>query len=372
MKWGGHPASFQPPVPIALTPGAYLLGMTAVDWNADGKVDLAAGGLGSLDVIPNNAPAGFGAPVNILPNSKVTSVGAGDLNADGIPDLVSRAWAELPYSWESAAGPSRRIPTIAAPSAAPTTASPTSRATESRISSRQGWGATASGSFVASAAARSRRRAPFPWVGRDLGRGSPGDGKADVIVANVGLPYSSIATYVGDGHGGLTFSQSVAIGGSGPLAALTPLDVDADGFVDFATADATSSGPSGFEVSVFRQTPASGAFASLGTYPMIGSLTSIAAGDTNNDGFPDLAVTRQNPDEVVLLTNNGAGVSRAGGADAVRERIPAMCAFRGLGFGWQSRPPREPLRDRVARGAPRQWPLGASVPRNRFMLGSTR
>jgi hypothetical protein len=309
MKWGGHPASFQPPVPIALTPGAYLLGMTAVDWNADGKVDLAAGGLGSLDVIPNNAPAGFGAPVNILPNSKVTSVGAGDLNADGIPDLVCTSLggtsvflgigggAFAPHSNYSGTlgGSDYGIADLTGDGIADLVTA--------------GMGCNGIGLFRGIGGGAIAAPSAIPVGGGAISVVDlQGDGKADVIVANVGLPYSSIATYVGDGHGGLTFSQSVAIGGSGPLAALTPLDVDADGFVDFATADATSSGPSGFEVSVFRQTPASGAFASLGTYPMIGSLTSIAAGDTNNDGFPDLAVTRQNPDEVVLLTNNGAGV----------------------------------------------------------------
>ena len=136
------------------------------------------------------------------------------------------------------------------------------------------------------------------------------DGHLDLAVANTSG--QSVSILLGQGDGTFKAGGSYSAG-FGPLA-LGVGDFDGDGNLDLAVVDFGTSN-SGY-VAILRGKP-DGSFQEwLPTYSIGEFAATIAVGDFNGDGKPDLAVgfagTNGGASQVVILTNNGSGGFQSG------------------------------------------------------------
>src|SRR5207247_143990 len=127
-----------------------------------------------------------------------------------------------------------------------------------------------------------------------------GDGRPDLVVADLGLNtgYSTVLVLLGNGDGTFQPARDFDVG-THPISVAVG-DVNGDGRPDLAVANAGSNNVSvllGYGDGTFQ--PAL-SFAA-GTYPV-----SVAVGDVNGDGRPDLATANYNSNDVSVLINNTA------------------------------------------------------------------
>ncbi|MDE3236302.1 MAG: VCBS repeat-containing protein [Bacteroidota bacterium] len=247
------------------------------DLDGDGKPDVAVSNEGSntVSVLRNTSSSGsitsssFATKVDFTTGPQPTSVVMGDLDGDGKPDLTI-----VNYS---------------------------SSNTISVLHNTSGIGSITSSSFASKVDFTTGAQPTSVAIG-DL----DGDGKPDLAVANLigqtvsvlrntsssgSITSSSFASNVDFTTGSSTYS--VAIG-----------DLDGDGKPDLAVANYGSA-----TVSVLRNTSSSGSITSssfaskvdftTGTQPI-----SVAIGDLDGDGKPDLAVANYNNNTVSVLRNN--------------------------------------------------------------------
>ena len=172
------------------------------------------------------------------------------------------------------------------------------------------------------------------------GAGSPataitdlnGDGIADLAVLNSGD--GTLSVFLGDGKGGFTLLQPIALPGPGPIAIVT-LDVNLDGKTDLAIANSGNSTVSillGDGKGNFSAVPAA---ATVGQTPI-----ALAAGDFNRDGIPDVAVVGSGngagtPGTLTILLGDGAGgLSNFGSPASPGNFADAIAAadFNGDGY----------------------------------------
>jgi FG-GAP-like repeat/FG-GAP repeat len=126
-----------------------------------------------------------------------------------------------------------------------------------------------------------------------------GDGKPDLIVANIGDGgEGSVSVLLNDGSGGFSAATNYAAGL--PSLSVTTADVNGDGKPDIIVANQGSN-----DVSVLLN-DSSGGFGAPTFYAAGEDPLSITTADVNGDGRPDIIVANQNGDVSVLL-NNGSG-----------------------------------------------------------------
>jgi hypothetical protein len=124
-----------------------------------------------------------------------------------------------------------------------------------------------------------------------------GDGRADVVVTNAGN--NSLTTLLGNGSGGFSSTvTSTPAGVSGPQRVLLG-EVTGDGRVDAVVLNAGSG-----NVSVLAGNNA-GSFSSAATLLVGGAPVSMALGTLNGDGLLDLVVANQGPDSFSVFYGNG-------------------------------------------------------------------
>src|SRR5207249_3960855 len=84
---GNADGTFQAPVPVdtSLTKGGPV---AAADFDLDGRLDLVKMEYDDEVVLPGNGDGTFGQPVSVM-YAYPGSVAAGDVNGDGLPDLVT-------------------------------------------------------------------------------------------------------------------------------------------------------------------------------------------------------------------------------------------------------------------------------------------
>jgi len=231
------------------------------DLNGDGKRDLAVANSGSnnVSVLLGNGNGGYGKARNFAVPIAPQSVAIGDLNSDGKRDLAVADTGS------------------------------------NSVSVLLGNG---KGGFGAATSFPVGRHPESVAIG-DLN----GDGKPDLVVANSGSSSRSISVLLGNGAGGFGWAMYFPLN-TGPTSVAIG-DFNGDGIPDIAAARRTN------VVSVLLGN-GNGTFEAAmnfvaGLYP-----SSVAIGDLNRDGNLDLAVANggsynRQPGTVSILLGNGEG-----------------------------------------------------------------
>jgi hypothetical protein len=263
--------------PVRSFDTGYAVAVAAGDINGDGRPDLAVANYsasGTVSVLLNTTTLGnmtpdFAAPLDFATGSLPTAVAIGDVNGDGRPDLAVANSADNSVSV---------LLNTALPGATPSFAAAQDFATGTGPSSV---------SF------------------QDLN----GDGKLDLGVTNSGSGTVSVlmnTTIPGAGAPSFASKQDYVAGTSLTNAVFG--DFNLDGQSDLATADAIAG-----SVAVLLNTTAVGtALPDFQKTDFVTGLSSFAAiqGDFNGDGRPDLAVSNRFANTVsVLLNTTAAGAT---------------------------------------------------------------
>jgi hypothetical protein len=256
---GNGDGTFQAAVHYAVGSGPRSVAVG--DFNGDGKPDLAVAnsdfisGIGSISVLLGNGDGTFQAAVNYASGSGPNSVAVGDFNGDGKLDLAVT--------------------------------------TSSSISVLLGNG---DGTFQAAVHYAAGSGPVFVAVG-DLN----GDGKSDLAVANSSS--NNVSVLLGDGDG--TFQAAVNYAAGSAPRSVAVGDFNGDGKPDLAVANSSSN-----NVSVLLSN-GDGTFQAAGNYAAGSAPRSVAVGDFNGDGKPDLAVANDGSNDVSVLLGNGDGTFQA-------------------------------------------------------------
>ena len=250
--------------PFAVGSGANPYGVAIGDFNEDGVPDFAVAivnnGVGNVTLVLSNGSGGYtvGSPTSVSGTPETLAVG--DFNADGHQDL---ALASSNFSGSLTV----------------------------LLGNGTGGFTAGTGSPIAIGAN------PAAVAVGDFN----GDGIQDIVIANSGG--DSVTVLLGNGSGGFTAATGSPFATGSSPASVAVADFDGDGKLDIATANFNSN-----NVTVLRGnglggfTPAPGSPFAAGTEPGW-----VAVGDFNADGFPDLAVSNTASSNVTVLLGIGSG-----------------------------------------------------------------
>lgn len=299
-------------------------GLAAADVNGDGRPDLVTANVSSndLSVLMSATPAGagdagFDAPQSLAVGNGPQSVAFSDLNGDGRPDLVAGNFSGGSVSvLLNTTTPGARAPSFApqhplAAGVSPRSVVPTDVNGDGRpdlvvanvnantatvLINQTAPGATVP--FFAAGQNFATGAGPFAVAAGDLN----GDGRPDLIVANRDAATVSVLLNTTLPGGSPSFAPQQAFATqTGPNAAAVA-DVNGDGRPDLVVANITTS-----TVSVLLNTTALGAstpsLAPQQVFPTGSNPISVAAGDLDGDGRPDLIVANHGADTLSVLRN---------------------------------------------------------------------
>jgi uncharacterized repeat protein (TIGR01451 family) len=156
-----------------------------------------------------------------------------------------------------------------------------------------------------------------------------GNGKLDIVTANP--TNNTVSILLNNGDGTFTLQPALSTGSTdlGPTAVILA-DVNGDGKPDLITANISSG-----TVSVFLGN-GNGTFGSPQSFSTGGSgPISVAAGDVNGDGKADLVVANENSNTVSVLLGNGDGTFQTPQASQILPvgSLPVSVALANLGNG---------------------------------------
>ena len=245
--------------------------VAAADFDGDGRIDLAAANSASnnVAVLLGDGSGAFdqagGSPFSVGADTAPVAVATGDFDGDGSADVA------------------------------------TANAADDSVSVLLGNG---SGGLAAAGAPVPVGAHPVAVAAADLN----GDGQSDVAAANEAA--DSVSILLGDGAGGLTATApAIGLASATLPASVAAGEVNGDGQQDLVIANTGTS-----NVSVLLG-DGTGAFAAAAGTPtaVVRSPTSVAVGDFDGDGRTDVAAAGNGADRVSVLLGNGAGAFQPAG-----------------------------------------------------------
>jgi hypothetical protein len=319
---GNDDGTFQPAQTYA--EGLICSSVAVADFNSDGTLDLAvANPFGSGDtvsILMGNGDGSFQAPQSYAVNSNPVSVAVGDFNRDGIIDLVVANAGTVPKpgstvsillgngdgTFQAAqdydAGPN---PSSVAVGDFNGDGIPDLAVADGGVALQPGGTASVllgngDGTFQAAQGYAVPSGAHMVAVG-DLN----GDGFADLAVAED----SGVSLLLGNGDGTFQSPQSYYAAGPYPYA-VAIADFNGDAHRDLAVTNFNPNSPDG-TLSIFLGN-GNGTFQAAQSYAFGNPQpVTVAVGDLNNDGIPDLAVASNDPialeSSLTILRGNGDG-----------------------------------------------------------------
>ncbi len=286
------------------------VGIRAADLNLDGRPDLVVGFNKNVtvSVLLNNGNGTFQPAINAHAGFHPRHLAVGDFDKDGMPDLAVTSTTESTEGWASILR-GNGDGTFQAPMAYPTGATPN----EVEVGDLNGDGWTdvtvANGFSKSVSVLLNTGDGSFlphvehgipeqPW-GHELGDFNK-DHRLDMVVANGS---SNVSVLLGNGDG--TFNPAVNYSSGGVIAIFPAVaDFNKDRKSDIAVTHYYTDGSQTQPVSVLLGN-GTGTFQPAQNHPFgIGSY-GMAAGDLNNDRFPDIVVGDTANNDVRVLLNDG-------------------------------------------------------------------
>ena len=280
---------------VAVPAGQGPTGIASADFDGDGRPDVvvADGDSTNIEVFLNKSTPGVFSFTQqyyfALPNSDVPgAVAVGDMDGDGKPDIiVSTVLSPRIYVFLNTS-----------------TAGAISFASPVQF---------AQGSYC---------------LGLTVGDCN-GDGKPEIVEVNIAD--NTVSVYANNSTvGNLAFAARMNLtpGSSDVPYAVVVSDIDGDGMADIATADAGSN-----SISVFHNTGSPGgalSFAPYADFSVGGTPESIAAGDLDGDGKPDIVTGNYGDNTISLLHNTSTSGNVSFAASAA---LPAGSSPQAVAIG---------------------------------------
>jgi hypothetical protein len=285
------------------------MGITTGDINKDGKPDLlvANRSAGKISLLLGDGSGGFAAAVSPTVGTNPTALTVSDVNRDGNPDVLvaNNVTSNISLLLGDGAGNLPVAGTNFASGSGPRsirTADLDLDGAPDLLVAGSGLHThrnNGSGGFLAPTTI-GIGSTPAALVVADFNN----DGKVDVAAANQSSA-ATVGVLLGNGTGGFTGSaRTINLGNV--ATAIAAGDMDQDGKVDLAVT--IGSAPT-YEVRVLKGV-GDGTFTAMATLTLtIGSpgVDGVAIGDIDGDGRLDIAVTTPASDSVVVWRGNGAG-----------------------------------------------------------------
>lgn len=292
---------------LAFDTGVGAISVAIGDLNGDGRPDLATANYygNSVSVLLGNGAGGFGAHTDFAVGIEPYSVVIGDMNGDGKPDLAAANGDDNTVSvlmGDGAGGFGAR--TDYATGSDPIRLAIADLDGDGRLDlATANYDGNSVSVLLANNAGGFRKKHDFPTGTLPEGLAIAdvnGDHLLDLVVTSVGSSFDvgTVSVLLGNGAGGFGAPTDYPCGGL-PFSVAVG-DMNSDGRPDLVVPSARAN-TVGVLLGVL------GGFAPKTDFLSGNYAVSVAIGDVNGDGMPDLALSNANVDSVSVLLGNGDG-----------------------------------------------------------------